>query len=284
MPKNLDLTALRSFVVVAETGGVTKAAGFLNLTQSAVSMQLKRLEESLGTTLFSRAGRGLELTAHGDQLLSSARRMLLLNDEIFTRLMVDETAGEVVLGVPHDLVYPHIPGVLRRFAQEYPRVKVQLRSSFTLTLKEQFARGEVDVMLTTEDEVGEGGEVLGARDLVWIGAPDGQAWRKRPLPLAYEHACIFRPFVQRRLDEEGVDWEMAVFSESTRSVEATLTADLAVHTSIAGAEPPHLARIDHGGALPHLRAYNINLYHASHGEGPIVEVLADLIRQAYAAR
>ncbi|MBL4812317.1 MAG: LysR family transcriptional regulator, partial [Rhodobacteraceae bacterium] len=169
MPRNLDLTALRSFAAVAETGGVTRAAGFLNLTQSAVSMQLKRLEESLGLRLFERSGRGVALTGAGEQLLSYARRMLVLNDEIFAKLTAQEFEGEIVLGVPHDIVYPAVPLVLQRFAAEYPRVKITLLSSFTLRLKQMFARGEADVIVTTEDGVGTGGLTLARRSLIWIG-------------------------------------------------------------------------------------------------------------------
>lgn len=104
MPRNLDLTALRSFVAVADCGGVTRAAGALNLTQSAVSMQLKRLEESLDTKLLDRSSRQISLTAAGEQLVSYARRMLELNDEVYARLTATEFEGEIVLGVPHDIV------------------------------------------------------------------------------------------------------------------------------------------------------------------------------------
>ena len=132
MPRNLDLTALRSFVTVAETGGVTRAAGFLNLTQSAVSMQLKRLEEALDLQLLDRTSRSVSLTASGEQLLGYAKRMLELNDEAWGRLTSGEYEGQIVLGVPHDIVLPALPRVLARFAAEYPRVNVQLISSYTI--------------------------------------------------------------------------------------------------------------------------------------------------------
>ncbi len=129
MPRNLDLTALRSFVAVADAGGVTRAAGFLNLTQSAVSMQIKRLEETLDLALLDRSARRVALTAAGEQLLGYARWMLALNDEVFGRLTHDDFEGEVVLGVPHDIVYPAIPQVLQRFSAEFPRMRVTLLSS-----------------------------------------------------------------------------------------------------------------------------------------------------------
>lgn len=282
MPRNLDMTALRAFVTVAEVGGVTRAAGFLNLTQSAVSMQLKRLEEALGQNLLDRSGRGIALTAAGEQLLGYGRRLIALNDELWGRLTDTAFEGELVLGVPGDIVYPHIPGVLRRFAADYPRVRVQLNSSYTRRLRELFARGECDLILTTEDQCDAGGETLLTVPLIWMGAPGGAAWKARPLRLAFEHGCIFRNRVQSALDRAGIAWEMAVESDSTRTIEASVTADLAVHAALAGSEPPYLEPVPHGGALPELGEVKINLYGAAGPDEPIREALADLIRRAYA--
>ena len=237
MIRNMDLTALRSFVTVADTGKVTAAAMRLNLTQSAVSMQLKRLEDMLGQPLLDRAGRGVALTSQGEQLLSYARRMIALNDEAWSRLTHSEFEGELILGVPHDIVYPHAPEVLQRFAREFPRVKITLDSSYTTRLKERLAKGEADLILTTEAGDAIGGETLVTSQMVWVGAPGGSAWRSRPLRLAYERACIFRGPVQARLDKAGIPWEMAVESDSTRSVEASVSADLTIHSSIAAAIP-----------------------------------------------
>lgn len=281
MSRNLDMTALRSFVAVAEAGGVTRAAGFLNLTQSAVSMQVKRLEEALGQTLLDRSARTVSLTAAGDQLLGYAKRMLALNDEVYARMTAEEYEGEIVLGVPHDIVYPAIPQVLNRFNADFPRVKVQLLSSYTTRLCDLFARGEVDIILTTEDRCGPGGETLTELPLVWVGAIGGSAWKQRPLKLAYEHACIFRKGVQAALDKAGIPWEMAVESESIRTVEASVSADLAVHTVIEGALPPYVERIQHGGALPELKTTQINLYVSEVNGGPVTEELVNVIRQAY---
>ena len=142
MRRNLDLAALRALAAIADFGGVTRAAHVLNLTQSAVSMQLKRLESLLGQELLERTGRSVALTAAGEQLLSYARKMVDMNDEIFARLTEQTYEGELVFGVPHDIVYPVIPQVLQRYHAAYPRVKVQVVSSYTSTLKAQFSRGE----------------------------------------------------------------------------------------------------------------------------------------------
>ncbi len=282
MIRNLDITALRSFVAVADSGGVTRAAGFLNLTQSAVSMQLKRLEESLGVQLMDRSARTIALSASGEQLLGYARKMLALNDEVYGRLTHQAFEGEIVLGVPHDIVYPAIPPVLQRFNAAYPRVKVQLVASYTRILKEQFSRGECDMILTTEDQCDAGGETLVNLPLVWVGGCSGLAWKQRPLRLAFEYRCFFRSRVQDALNRAGIPWEMAVESEQTRPIEASVSADLAVHAMIEGTEPPHCEIIHHGGALPDLGGININFYRADTGKGAMVEDLSSLVRQAFA--
>jgi len=204
MMRNLDITTLRSFVAVADTGAMTRAAGFLHLTQSAVSMQLKRLEELLGLELLDRSGRGIALTASGEQLLTYARRMVALNDEVMARMTDDAYEGEVRFGVPADIVYPNIPRVLQRFDRTYPRVRVNLYSSYTRKLKAMLEAGELDLILTTEDECGPGGETISTQRLVWVGAPGSNAFRGRPLRLGFERACLFRPWVQRALDDAGI--------------------------------------------------------------------------------
>jgi DNA-binding transcriptional LysR family regulator len=279
--RNLDVTTLRSFVAVAEAGGVTRAAGFLHLTQSAVSMQLKRLEELLGLELLDRSGRTIALTASGEQLLVYARRMVALNDEVMTRLTDQAYEGQITLGVPHDIVYPVIPQVLKQFNSAFPRVRVQLRTSYTRLLFEEFSKGSCDLILTTETQVSTGGETLCTKPLCWIGAPSGSAWRHRPLKLAFGFKCAFRPTVIEGLDGAGIDWDVVVETESDRTIEATVSADLAVHTMLEGTEPPHLERIDHNSSLPELPAQKVNLYGAGGSKGVVHDALADMLRRAF---
>lgn len=281
MPRNLDITALRSFVAVADLGGVTRAATALHLTQSAVSMQLKRLEDGLGQKLLDRTARSVALNAAGEQLLSYARRMVELNDDVFARMTDAAYEGEVTLGVPHDIVYPSIPTVLQQFNIEYPRVKVQLLSSYTRELKHLHQAGKCDLILTTEDSCDAGADTLAVLPLIWVGAPDGHAWRARPLRLAFETHCVFRETVERALDDAGIPWEMAVESQSTRTIEATVSADLAVHAMIKGAIPVRAEPIRHGGALPVLGHKQINLYRSKLARGQVFDDLVDLLRRAY---
>jgi DNA-binding transcriptional LysR family regulator len=281
MPRHLDLTALRSFITVSETGGVTRAANQLNLTQSAVSMQLKRLEEALGQPLIDRSGRGVALTAQGEQLVTYGRRLIALNDELWGRMTNQEFEGELHLGVPHDIIYPHVPRILQRFAAEYPRMKVQLHSSNTADLKPRHAQGELDVILTTEAGIDAGGETLESQPLVWCGAHGGQAWRARPLRLATVTNCLFKHPAIAALEASGLDWELAVTSVSTTAVEASVSADLAIQVLLAGSKPQHCEVIAHGGALPPLPDYSINMYVATGARQRLAERLASFVRTAY---
>ena len=282
MIRNLDLTALRSFVAVSDAGGVTRAAGILNLTQSAVSMQLKRLEEALDVSLLDRSSRTIALTPAGEQLLGYARSMLKINDEALTRLTATEFEGELRLGVPHDIIYPTIPAVLKRFAADFPRMQVKLISAPTRKLLGMFGRGEVDLILTTEETCGPGGKVLVELPLLWIGALEGVAWRKQPLPVAFCKNCIFRSGVLQALNENGVNWMMAVDSELDNAVEAAVSADLAVHVALKGNLPPHTQVVEHGGSLPELKPQNINLY-VLKPEDQASQAMAAIIQQCYAA-
>jgi DNA-binding transcriptional LysR family regulator len=284
MKRNLDMTALRALLTVQDYGGVTRAAGVLHLTQSAVSMQIKRLEDSLGLPLFDRAGRTMVPTAAGEQLISYARRIVALNDEAVMRLTHTDFEGEVRLGVPYDIVHPVIPRILQEFQRLHPRMKVQLTATVTRKARAMFEAGEVDLILTTEDHCPPGGETLAELELIWVGASGGQIWRQRPLRIAVGRYCAFRAGVVAALDRAGIPWVAAVESESDRTLEAAVTCDMAVHTLLAGTEPPSVERIDHGGTLPELTRQKINLFLHPGETAPGVLALAGMLRQGWAGR
>jgi DNA-binding transcriptional LysR family regulator len=281
MARNFDLTALRSFMTVADAGGVTRAAGQLNLTQSAVSMQLKRLEDALGRPLLDRSGRGIALTAEGEQLVGYARRMLALNDEAWGRMTNQAFEGEINFGVPHDVIYPHVPRVVQRFAAEYPRVRVRLHSHYTADLKEMLPRGEMDLIMTTETEVGPGGETLKREPLVWAGAQGGQIWRARPVRFASVTRCMFKRTAIEALEAAGTPWELVVDSVSFSAVEASVAADLGIFVHLRGSVPSICEEIRHGGALPELPDYLVNMYLG--GTGRRAELAARLAAEVRAA-
>jgi DNA-binding transcriptional LysR family regulator len=282
MPRNLDVSAVRSFLAVAELGGVTRAATQLNLTQSAVSLQIKRLEETFGRQLFERSSRGVALTTHGEQLVGHARRLLQANDDTWSRMTEPGLLGEVSLGSPDDLIYPHVPPVMSAVGRSHPHLKVRLSSAQTMTLKERFGRGELDVILTTEAEVGPGGETLAVDPLVWIGAPGGEAWRRRPLPLGTVAGCIFNRASIESLNAAGFDWKLEIDSVTNPAMDASILADIVVRLAMRSTVPAQFEIIAHGGALPPLPEFSVNMYVTQGPRRRLAEPLARQLRAAYA--
>jgi DNA-binding transcriptional LysR family regulator len=283
MPRNLDIAALRSFLTVAETGTVTRAASQLNLTQSAVSLQIKRLEDSFGCAFFERSGRGVTLTSQGEQLVGYARRLLSINDETWLRISGSALAGEIHLGSPDDLLYPRVPLVLRAFTRAKPRIKVQVHSGQTMVLKERFARGELDIILTTEAGVEAGGETLASEPLVWIGAHGGSAWRRRPLPLGTVAGCIFNRASIETLDAAGFDWTLEIDSVTNPAMDVSIQADLVVRLAMLSTVPAHFEVIQHHGALPTLPLFHVNMYVTQGSRQRLANLLAERLRSAYAS-
>jgi DNA-binding transcriptional LysR family regulator len=189
--------------------------------------------------------------------------------------------GEIRVGVPHDIVYPQMPRILKAMALEFPRVRINLDSCFTNKLKEGFARGEFDVILTTEADPGEGGERLATRRLVWVGAADGIAWQQRPVRLAFVETCFFRPIAQNALSAAGVRWEIAITGASEQVAEATIAADLSIAARMEGAIGAGLEVIEAANALPELGQLSVCLYDAGLQKGPVIEALLAQLRCTY---
>ncbi|MEL6219981.1 MAG: LysR family transcriptional regulator [Pseudomonadota bacterium] len=283
MPRNIDLAALRAFVTVAEIGAITRAAAQLNLTQSAVSLQIKRLEDALGQPLMHRGVRGVTLTARGERLLDHARRLLALNDETWSLMTEDDVSGEIRLGVPEDLLYPHVPVAMRAFNAAFPKASVKPEAAPTMILAQSFASGGLDLMLATEAELRPGGETLARAPLVWMGGAGGSAWQRRPLPLGTVEGCVFtRPAVET-LNRSGLAWKLELDSGTTQAVEASMMADQVVHLQMRGTIDARFEEIAHGGALPQLPDFLINLYVTSGPRQRLAQHLADTLRAAYRA-
>ena len=278
--RHLDLAALRSLVAISETRSVTQAAAMNFLTQSAVSMQMKRLEQQTGTKLIERAGRGVSLTDDGEKLASYARQMIAINDEAWTRLANDEFDGELTLGVPFDIVHPHIPVILREARERYPRIKVKLVSSLTSFLKQRFSEGAIDIAVTTEAHADRRAEELIRTDLHWWGAIGGRAHRQSPLPVAICRNCAMKAEVTRVLGKAGIPWEFVSDADTDAAVHAMVSADLAVTVATGIQAIPYCEQLC-PGLLPRLPRFRINLY-VENTRNPIVaQAIADIVRDVY---
>ena len=284
MRRDIDIGLLRAFMAVVEAGSVTGAASLLNLTQAAVSQQLKRLEELFGTALFERHHKRLSLKPSGERLVAHAQRLIALNDEVWGTMSAPAYEGEVRLGVPHDIVGPYLPPILKRFDQTWPRVRVSLECKTTPQLLELLREGRVDLILTTEVGCGANGETLLEDDLVWTGAANGTAHLREPLPLSLgDNSCAFRPCVLKAMREAGRDWRPVCEISSMEALFASIEADLAVGAFLRGTVP-HYLQVVNSDRLPKMPKFLINMYLPPARQNDIALELARHIRQEFATR
>ncbi|UXI65832.1 LysR family transcriptional regulator [Tahibacter amnicola] len=281
--RDIDIGLLRAFVAVAETGGMTAAGRVVHLSQGAVSQQIKRLEALFETQLFDRSGETMALTRDGERLMSRARRLIGLNDDVFNQMRGEDFSGEVRLGVAHDIVASLLPPVLRRFQNQRPHVLVTLVSDTSSRLRQQLRERSIDLAVLTESRRGSGDTFLFTDTLVWAGAPDGTAYRRRPLSVALgqEH-CAFRSAAIDALNRAGIEWRVICQVGSLEPVFATLEADMAVAPFLSRTVPARLAALDRH-ELPVLPAFHINLRTPSNGVDLITDELARQIREAMRA-
>jgi len=280
MYRNLDIGALRSFVTIAETGGVTRAAAKLNLTQSAVSMQIRRLETALEHPLLARAGRGVELTHHGEKLLSYGRNLLAINDEVLRRMTHEPIEGELVMGVPPDIIFPYITRVLITFNAIFPKIRINLIVGSTVKLLDDFANGQIDLALTTDID-GKNGEKLLTLPLKWYGSIDSKVCKTRPLPLAFDRQCRFRQMTLDALERSNIPWDMTNDNINYHGFMPFISADLAVTTALQGTAQPDWQEVPSGAGLPNLPHCSVYLYVTDGENSVLAHHLASVVRDEY---
>ena len=285
MAHDIDMALMRAFLAVVDTGSVTAAARLLNRTQSAISLQIKRLEEFFGCVVFERQHRKLILTPMGEQLLGRAQRLIQLNDDIWGELTTPAFEGEVRLGVPDDLIACYVPQILRHFNQAWPRVSVSLTCSNSKELLEDLDAGRVDLTLTTDQIPLRPCETLWRSRLVWIAANGSSAHNSSPLPLAIGgRNCRFRPVLFNALSTAGREWRVVLEQSNQEAVYATVAAGIAVSVALRDTVPSYLTVLGQGAGLPELPEFGINLALPTAGASESAVELARHIRAEFAAR
>lgn len=280
--RDIDIGLLRAFLAVVESASMTAAARQINLTQGAVSQQIKRLEEILGSPLFSRIGKKLVLTPVGERLVVRAQRLVSLNDETWQLFSAPTYAGEIRLGVPQDIMRPFMPTVLRRFNREYPQVDINIVCEPTPDLIKAVQSKQLDIALTTDDHALQQGQVLMQDRLVWVGAVNGDAYRQRPLKVALgSSSSAFRDSAFATLNKVGQDWISTCHEGGLEALRATVEADMAVSTLMARSVPEGIEIIDRQDELPELPDYYINMRLAEQTPPDHVIQLADAIRRGF---
>jgi DNA-binding transcriptional LysR family regulator len=259
----LDPDLLKAFVAVADSRSFTRAATRLNRTQSAVSMQIKRLEDRLGVALFNRTKANVDLSPAGEGLLGYARRILTLNDEAVGKLQERKVEGVVRLGAMDDYGTLIVPPALASFVACYPRVHVEMETGLTCSMPSRLGDAYDLVIAMHPEGTGEG-EFLRREPAAWATGAFHPVERQDPLPLAlYPVGCLFRKWAIEALDAAGRPWRMAFVSQSLGAVESVAAQGLAVTVVKAGTFPPKLRPLSERDGLPRLPAADICLHRAA---------------------
>ncbi|TRD15607.1 LysR family transcriptional regulator [Palleronia caenipelagi] len=258
--RNLDIATLRSLQGVAEYGAVTRAAEALNMTQSALSMQIKRLEEVFERPLLEKQGRGVVLTDFAQLLLTESRKLVAQNDAIIARFTGIRPDCCLRVGLTTDWPTKHLTLAVRNFREANPTVEIVLTDGNSANLIRQFGQGELDVILTTEADCREPAINLMQLPLYWVGAEGGSAWQQRPLVLTNALSCAFLDIAVVALNGVEIDWQHAPGIGSCERNLMLTAADQGVNVLLGGSIRPGLERIDHAGGLPRLPKAFLNMY------------------------
>jgi DNA-binding transcriptional LysR family regulator len=247
VPANLDLDVLRTFVTGLDLGSFAKAADRLGRSQSAISLQLRKLEATTGQVLLRKQGRGLALTREGEVMLGYARRLLELNDEAVAALKQPSLEGQVRLGLLPDFAETWLPDVLGRFARAHPGVHVEARVDRSSALLDALGRGELDLTLAWHagGESASRTEHLAWLPMTWIGPRDFARRHDHPLPLVMlEQPCLFRQQGLAALDAAGISWRLVFTSPSLSGLWAAIAAGLGITLRTPLSVPDHAIALD----------------------------------------
>ncbi|MER9939872.1 MULTISPECIES: LysR substrate-binding domain-containing protein [unclassified Mesorhizobium] len=279
MAAPLDLNLLKTFVAVVESGSLSNAAPRVGRSQSAVSMQMQRLEEMVGNQLLVRGPRTVTPNAIGEDFLIYARRLLKLSDEAWASVTRPKETGSVRLGVPDDYAAFLLPPVLSRFAAEHPLVTVELICEQSTALVKTLAEGRLDLAIITrlpEQPL----EVIRLERFVWVASPNHVAWEADPLPVAlFEPGCAARMNVLQALGDADRSYRCTYSSASLLGLIAVVQAGLAVAGLAMRSVPPSLRIVGGNEGLPVLPDLEIGILRNPLSTTQAVERLNDFLRR-----
>lgn len=260
MIPNLDVDQLKTFLAIADLGNFTRAAEEVNKTQSAVSMQMKRLEEVIGRPLFARDGRSSRFTSDGERLIEYARRIVALSNETVSAFTQPEINGTVRFGTPDDYADVFLPEVLARFARTHPQVTVDVECFSSSILAERTQHGEIDLAIISCGAQDIYGEVLRKEELVWVTSTRHNLHLRDEVPLAVAHVtCSWRKMVTATLDDIGRKYRVAYSSPNSATLNAAVLQGLAVAALPAFCIKPGMRTLTPADGFPPLKTFAISL-------------------------
>jgi DNA-binding transcriptional LysR family regulator len=283
MIPNLDVDLLKTFLAIADYGSFTRAADEVHKTQSAVSMQMKRLEEVVGSPLFVKDGRMSRFTANGERLVDYARRIAAINDEAISAFTRPELTGTIRFGTPDDYADRFLPEILARFASTHPLVTVDVECLGSSQLFEKVKRSEMDLSLVTNGCDIRTDEPVRREQLVWVTSLRHCAHAAEVLPLAVSHTgCDWRAKVLSALDKQKRKYRVAYSTQNSNAVNAAVIQGLAVGAVPELCVRPGMRILTEKDGFPALGTFDIGLLRKPGKANTAIEALAAHVRESLA--
>jgi DNA-binding transcriptional LysR family regulator len=277
----LETAQLRTFVAIVETGSFTKAAAKVNLTQPAVSLHIKRLEEQLMRKLFERDGRGVVLTQDGRTLLGFAKKIMALHGEAESVFASAELAGRVRLGAPEYFDSKVLTMLVAHFGRRHPGVELDIKIALGPDVKTAIEGGELDVGIVNSEPGQSCGPLLDQDNRIWVAAADFKPVSGKPLPLVlFPNSCEWRKLATGLLDEEGIAWSAVLTSGGVTGLVAGIEAGLGISVFPEKGLPSTMEDVGALLGLPALPAFEYWLYE-SHFAPPAARRLAFIIKEVF---
>jgi DNA-binding transcriptional LysR family regulator len=280
----LESDLLRTFIAVAETSNFTKAADVVGRTQSAVSMQMKKLEDGIGTPLFERGSRGVMLTKQGNLLLTKARRIIMLLDETAASLRQSSLSGVVRIGIPEEYGSSVLPKALRAFDQLHPGVEIIVNFGRSAVLIDALNAGRLDLAVIYEQGDHTMSEVLSTDPTVWVTSEIHETHLHAPLPVAmYSGVGWARSQALALLDRLGKEYRIAYVSDTSSGLMAAVQAGLGIAPLARVGIPPSCRELTLADGFDVVDYSNVTLRLNSRNSDPAVLGMATAVREAFQA-
>lgn len=275
--KNIPTDSLRTLITVVEVGGFAKAGELLGLSQPAVSLQIKRLEELLGNKLFKKQGQRQVLNQHGEILLPLAKQLLQVNDTILQTFSSEVLAGKVRLGIPSEFAATVLPAIIGDFVSLYPDVALEVKSELSKKLRHSDNREQYDLILALLEGPEQSKYPIFMDDeLVWVGDVNNINTEVVNL-IAAEEGCIYRRRAIEALEKAGLKWRIVYTNADLAGISAALKENLGITVLAKHTVPNDLNRAKSTNQLPELGEVGISLIKQSE-ESHAVDKLAEFIQ------
>lgn len=281
--QNIPTELLRTFLKAIDCGSFTRAGTVVGRSQSAVSLQVRRLEEIVDAQLFQRDAHKLQLTAEGRLLAQFARRILALNDEALASMRQPKVAGRIRLGAPHEYTASLLPDFLGKFAQSHPNVMLEVTSDLSKNLLSLQANGELDLVIALHDEPDPGGRLIFTEPLIWMTSADHERHTQSPLPLVVApQPCIYRHRILETLNDLGRPSRIAYQSSSYNGISAAVQAGLGVTVMAQSTAPAGVRMLGERDDFPPLGHLELRLHRLAGSGSEAIIRLEDYIAESFA--